>query len=127
MAAMAWYAAAGGTVCVPVGHVTGYDFVADLDGRLLRVQVKTSTYRRGERWEVATCTRGGNRSWNGLVKRLDARTFDELFVVVKGGRRWRIPAAAVDGRGALLLGGPKWAAYEIEDRNPSVTAPLLLT
>jgi hypothetical protein len=127
MAALAWYAAAGATVCVPVGHTPAYDFVADLDGRVLRVQVKTSTYRRGERWEVATCTRGGNRSWNGLIKRLDACTFDELFVVVAGGRRWRIPAPAVDGRGALLLGGPKWAAYEVGDPEPSVTAPLLLT
>jgi hypothetical protein len=113
LVAMAWYAAAGAVVCVPVGHSPAYDFIADLEGRRLRVQVKTSRYRRGGRWEVATCTRGGNRSWNGVVKRLDARTFDELFVVVGDGRRWRIPAAEVDERSALLLGGPKWAAYEV--------------
>ena len=60
------------------------------------------------------CTRGGNQSWNGLVKLLDAYLFDELFVVVGDGRRWRIPAGRVEGSSGILLGGPKYAEFEVE-------------
>jgi len=52
-----------------------YDLIADFGDRLVRVQVKTSTYRlktstyrRNNRWEVTLATRGGNQSWNGLVR-----------------------------------------------------------
>ena len=41
---------------------------------------------------VTVCTRGGNQSWSGLVKRLDPTSCDYLFVLVGDGRRWFIPA-----------------------------------
>jgi hypothetical protein len=117
MAAAAWYAAQGGYVFWPMGHSRDVDLVADLEGRLIRVQVKTCGAFR-KRWEVTTCTRGGNQSWNGLTKRLDASRFDELFVLVADGRQWRFPSDEVDGRTGLMLGGPKWAHREVEP-NPA--------
>jgi hypothetical protein len=82
------------------------------------VQVKTSTQLRKNRWEVAVCTRGGNRSWNGVVKYLDPTRYDRLFVLVGDGRRWFIPAPDVDGRAGLRLGGPKYECFEIEPGRP---------
>jgi hypothetical protein len=80
----------------------------------VRVQVKTSGFRRNERWEVTLSTRGGNRSWSGVVKRLDASRFDFLFVHVAAARRWMIPAGKVAAGSSVLLGGPKYAAFEVE-------------
>jgi hypothetical protein len=74
---------------------------------LLRVQVKTSTFRRAGRWEVALATRGGNRSWSGTVKRLDPTRSELLFAVVEDGRRWCIPTAELGGGTQALLGGPR--------------------
>jgi hypothetical protein len=91
--------------------------------RPLRVQVKTSGFFVHERWSVALCTRGGNQSWNKIVKRFSAERCDHLFVLVGDGRRWFIPAAAVQGTTAILLGGPKYAAYEVERGRPFVTLP----
>jgi hypothetical protein len=71
LSAMHWLVSVGAAVYVPLLHSPDCDLVADLDGCLLRVQVKTSTYSRGNRFEVMLATRGGNQSWNGLVKRLD--------------------------------------------------------
>jgi hypothetical protein len=68
---MEWFASTGATIYVPVGHSPDCDFVAQADGRLLRVQVKTSTCHRNDRWEVTLATRGGNQSWSGLARRLD--------------------------------------------------------
>jgi PD-(D/E)XK nuclease superfamily protein len=113
-AAMQWLAGRGAVIAVPVGRSPDWDLIADLDGGILRIQVKTSSFRRDGRWEVTLCTRGGNQSWNGLVKRLDSKRFDHLYVHVADGRRWFIPAAAVGGGSKLLLGGPKYASFEVE-------------
>lgn len=113
-AARDWYAAKGAGVFMPLGHTRDYDFVADVGGELVRVQVKTSGQWVNDRWNVTTCTRGGNRSWKGTVKRLDAASFDQLFVLAGDGRCWRIPAKAVDGRSRIVLGGPQYAEWEVE-------------
>jgi len=41
--AIEWLTSAGALVLLPVGHSPDYDLVADANGRLLKVQVKTST------------------------------------------------------------------------------------
>jgi hypothetical protein len=110
-------------VFVPVFHSPDYDLVADFGEGPLRVQAKTSTFFRNNRWEVAVCTRGGNRSWNGVVKRLESSRYDFLFVLVGDGRRWFIPSSAVVGGCSIRLGGPRYADHEI-DRDPSRMAGL---
>ena len=115
---MYWLASRGASVALPVGSSPHWDLVAELDDRILRVQVKTSTCRQKGRWSVTLCTRGGNQSWNGLVKRLDPERFDYLFVLVGDGRRWFVPAHQVAGGTGLLLGGPKYAEFEVEPGDP---------
>jgi len=88
---MEYLASTGATVLVPLFHSPDYDLVADYDGPFARVQVKTSTFVRKARFEVQISTSGGNRSWNGLVKRFEGRRCDSLFVLVSGGRRWSRP------------------------------------
>ena len=102
----------------PLGHSPDCDLITEIDGRLLRVQVKTSTYQYKGRFSVTLATRGGNQSWSGLVKRFSSERCDWLFVLVADGRRWFIPADAVEGGSGLLLGGPKYAAYEVEPGRP---------
>ena len=61
------------------------------------VQVKTSRRLFNGRFQVMVCTKGGNQSWNGVVKRFSATRCDWLFVLVANGRRWFIPASEVGG------------------------------
>jgi hypothetical protein len=79
---MEWFASNGAWIFYPIGHSPHVDFVADFGDRLVRVQVKTCTCRYKNRWSVTLCTRGGNQSWNGIVKRLDQSRLGYLFVVV---------------------------------------------
>jgi PD-(D/E)XK endonuclease len=118
VSAIEWLVARGYPVWLPVGHSPDVDVVARIDGRLVGVQVKTCTVRRRGRFEVTICTRGGNQSWSGLVKHFSPDRCDWLFVLVADGRRWFIPAAEVDGGSGIRLGGPKYAAYEIEPGRP---------
>ena len=64
------------------------------------------------------CTRGGNQSWSGVAKVLDPSRFDHLFVLAGDGRQWFIPADRIEGVRGPLLGGPKYAAFEVERGDP---------
>jgi hypothetical protein len=118
--AIDWLKLQGYAVYLPLGHSPDCDMIATNGPHTWRVQVKTSTVFRNGRWDITVCTRGGNRSWSGLVKHLDPLQIDYLFVLVADGRRWFIPAAAVGGGCGIILGGPKYAAYEVEAGRPLV-------
>jgi Holliday junction resolvase-like predicted endonuclease len=118
LSAMEWLGSQGYGVSFPIGHSPDYDLIAEDGDELLRVQVKTSTRHRNDRWEVMLCTRGGNRSWNGVVKLFSASRCDRLFVLVADGRRWFIPADAIAGGTGVILGGPKYAEFEVGPGRP---------
>ncbi len=86
-----WLTRWGAGVYFPLFHSPGIDLIAETEDRLLRVQVKTSTYWNKQRWQVNLKTCGGNQSWNGIVKFLEPTRCDWVFVLVADGRRWFIP------------------------------------
>ena len=110
-----WLTAAGAGVSIPLFHSPDYDLLADFQGRILKVQVKTSTHRRNGRYRVELATSGGNQSWNRLVKRFDPSRCDFLFVLVDDGRRWFIPANEIEATRGISLGGPGYAGFEVTD------------
>src|SRR5690349_6466022 len=84
--AIEWLTRQGATVSAPLGHSPDYDLIAEVAGRVWRVQVKTcvrceATLEGDERWPVSVCTNGGNQSWTGLTKRFDPAKVDALFVL----------------------------------------------
>jgi hypothetical protein len=117
-AAVVWMLSRGWYVAYPFGHSPDWDLAVDMGGPLQKVQVKTSRFFRNRRWQVTLCTRGGNRSWSGLVKVLDPTRCDYLFVLVGDGRQWFIPAARLGGGSGIALGGPKYAEFEVESGAP---------
>jgi hypothetical protein len=122
LSAMEWLGSQGATVWVPFNHSPHVDLMAEWDEGLVRVQVKTTTYRgskaKRDRWNVSIATNGGNRSWSGVTKRFDPARVDYLFVLVGDGRRWFIPAPLVEGSRGLVLGGPKYSEFEIQAGTP---------
>jgi Holliday junction resolvase-like predicted endonuclease len=122
LSALEWLGHRGAAVYVPVGHSPDVDLVAWWEGRFVGVQVKTTTCFRNERWCPMVATRGGNQSWNRVAKHFDASRCDYLFVLVGDGRRWFIPSDRVDATTGLALGGPKYAAFEVESGRPILAA-----
>ena len=72
----------------------------------------------GARWEVSLATNGGNQSWSGVAKVFDPSRFDVLFVLVSDGRRWLIPAEAIEASRGVNLGGVKYSEFEIDQGPP---------
>jgi hypothetical protein len=122
--AIEWLSSRGYPVFVPIGHSPDVDLVALIDGHAATVQVKTSGYFVNGRWGVAVCTRGGNQSWNKIVKRFGQDRRDYLFVLVADGRRWFIPSSTVEGTTSITLGGPKYAEYEVDPGRPFAATSL---
>jgi Holliday junction resolvase-like predicted endonuclease len=119
LSAMEWLASRGAHIYVPVGHSPDIDLIAEMEGVALRIEVKTGTHRDDAgRWHVHIATKGGNQSWSGVAKYFDKGRCDFVFAHVGDGRRWFIPTGAIDGRTALVLGGPKYADYEVESGRP---------
>ena len=114
LSAMQWLFSVGADVYVPLCTNPDVDLIADWGDRVERVQVKTSTCWVKNRFVITVCTRGGNQSWNGVVKRIDPSRCDMLFVHVGDGRRWYIPVRALEGRWSIRVGGPRYAEYEVE-------------
>lgn len=119
LSAMEWLGSRGATVWVPFNHSPHVDLMAEWDGRLIKIQVKTSTFRGPvksgeERWKISIATNGGNRSWTGLAKKFDPSQVDYLFVLVGDGRRWFIPARFVEAARSIALGGSKYSEFEVE-------------
>ncbi|HEY1540088.1 MAG TPA: group I intron-associated PD-(D/E)XK endonuclease [Solirubrobacteraceae bacterium] len=127
--AIGWLLSRGARVYLPFEHSPDVDLVADLDGRLIRIQVKTSTVERSGRFDVMLVTRGGNQSWSGVAKHFAPARCDYLFVHVGNGRRWFMPSSAVDGTAHIAVGGPKYADYEVEpgDTLEVMAAPRIAT
>lgn len=122
--AIEWFSRLGATVLLPFGHSPDYDLVAELDGRLVRVQVKTSTQFTKTpdghvRRVVSLKTCGGNQSWTGVAKEIDPTRVDFLFVLTGDGRRWVIPSDCLEARTSVRLGGTRYSEYEI-DPGPAI-------
>jgi Holliday junction resolvase-like predicted endonuclease len=121
-AAQHWLIRQGYTVFAPIGHSPDVDMIAMRGDESFTVQVKTCAARQRGRWLVSVCTRGGNQSWNKIVKRFGAERCDRLFVLTADGRQWFMPATSVEGTTSILLGGPKYAEFEVEPGYPFLVA-----
>lgn len=94
------YFTSKGYVCSkPVSHSSNYDFIVDIDSVLLRVEVKSSSYKRNEKsYVVSLITSGGNRSWNGEVKRISSKTSDIVFIYTTNGDIYSFKSCDLEGK-----------------------------
>jgi PD-(D/E)XK endonuclease len=120
-AAIQWLTWIGAGVALPLFHSPDFDLIADLNGLLVRVQVKSSSCfnEATGHYALQLATSGGNQSWTGVVKRFDPRRCDFLFAVVGDGRRWFIPSEEIEGSHSISLGGVKYSEFQV-----GRTAPL---
>jgi hypothetical protein len=82
-----------------------YDLIVERDGKLLKVQVKTSrcaTAAGG--WQVLLSTSGGNTKVN-TIRRREATDYDLLFVLTDDGCCWSIPIEALGTCGSQITVG----------------------
>ena len=63
---LAGFVEQGYNVSIPYGEDSKYDFIADIDGKLIRVQVKTSSLKKGTEGAIAFSCRSTHKNTQGV-------------------------------------------------------------
>jgi hypothetical protein len=118
--AIGYFASQGLTVCVPLTDSQDYDLVVDIDEKLQKIQVKTTTQKsRGKTgYDVQLKVSGGNRSWSGICKRFDPTKVDYVFVLTAAGDQYLIPSSKVNGTCAIIVGNQAYKEFLVDSKVP---------
>lgn len=104
--AIGHFTAIGWTVSIPLTDSQDYDMIVDNGVQLLRVQVKTTTFRAPSgNYMVSLTVKGGNRSYN-TIKKFDRTKVDAIFIVTADNVKYLIPTENVGNTITL------YAAYD---------------
>lgn len=115
----------GYSVSKPLHVHLPYDLIADKDGTLYRVQVKTTRlvcHQTTRAMTVNISTSGGNTKVN-TQKPFDNTLVDLVFVMTSDDRCWLIPAAEITSVKTIVVGTPKHAQYQIAGWTPAAVEP----
>jgi hypothetical protein len=105
MQAIFWYTKQGFQVSKPLTDSTRYDLIVDKNGKLFKVEVKTTfTKTKYNIPKVSLRTNGGNQSWNKLVKKVNIKDADILFVSFMGKDIYEIPIRKINDFCTINLG-----------------------
>jgi hypothetical protein len=90
----------GYNISIPITDSQDYDLIADLAGVLLKVQVKTTSYKdkKSEYYMVALRTKTYNK-----LKSFTDSDCDLLFVLTESGQMYLIPKNEIKVRNGLTL------------------------
>jgi hypothetical protein len=103
--AIAWFETHDYSVSIPLTDSQDYDLVADMDGCLKKVQVRTSYHQKlnNSDYTVNLRVMGGNRSGKDSRKDFIDTNMDYLFVILDNGAKYLIPREAVNNRKAITF------------------------
>lgn len=99
-----YYTSLGFIVSKPMVENTPYDLIVDTKVQLLRVQVKSSSYRRSNgKFAINLKTSGGNKSGSGKVKLIDSSEVDVVFALCSDGTFYEIPANKIEKTSSITV------------------------
>lgn len=84
----------GCIICIPLNDIQDYDLVVDYEGRLIKVQVKTTYFKINNKYKVKL----------GGAKRFTENQSDYLFIVNQEGVKYFIPRDIVTASSGIVLG-----------------------
>lgn len=108
--AIEYFTSHGITVALPLNDTQKYDLIADFNGGLQRVSVKTSRNTRtdGATYEVLLKNCGG--TGRGQTRYFDNNACDYLFIYTASEDLYLIPAKDIDAKSEIVV-GKKYTEY----------------
>lgn len=101
-------------ISLPLNDTQSYDLIADFNGGLQRIQVKTTrfTETQGKSYAVQLRNCGGNRTGKARAIPFDNTSCDYLFVYTAANKMYLIPSKNIDATNSITV-GIKYAEYEV--------------
>lgn len=111
--AIEYFTSQGITVALPLNDTQKYDLIADFNGKLQRVSVKTSRNSRseGKTYEVMLKNSGG--TGRGQVRLFDKNAVDYLFVYTAANDIYLIPSKEIEATNSIVVGN-KYSEYKVQ-------------
>ena len=114
-AAMLYYSIHRFSVSVPSTEHSKYDLIIEKEGKIQRVQVKTSNYKPNDKYLVQLRTNGGNQSTKTKITRLSKKEIDLVFILCGDGNIYELPIDLVDGKSEVSISSEKYNAYLMDN------------
>lgn len=112
-AAILHFTKLGYVVSKPLYENSPYDLIVDDSGNIYRIQVKTTkNVTPYGNFRVELRTKGGNSSWNGVVKTVNSESCDSLYIYCEDGTEYLIPVHLISGQVTVTL-GDKYDEYKV--------------
>lgn len=100
-------------ISIPLNDTQKYDLVADFDGKLQRISVKTTRATdNGKSFSVQLRNTGGS-SGNNKIRPFDKTTCDYIFVYTINEECYLIPSDIINATNSINV-GPKYYDYLVE-------------
>ena len=101
-------------ISLPLNDTQSYDLIADFNGGLQRIQVKTTRYTEteGKSYAVQLRNCGGNRTGKARAIAFDNTSCDYLFVYTGANKMYLIPSKEITATNTITV-GIKYAEYEV--------------
>ena len=100
-------------VSIPLNDTQKYDLIADFNGKLQRISVKTSrATENGKSFSVQLRNTGGS-SGNNKIRPFDNESCDYLFIYTINEEYYLIPSKEVTAINSINV-GPKYYDYLVE-------------
>ena len=110
--AIDYFTSHGITTCIPLNDTQKYDLVADFNGGLQMVSIKTSRFEgRHGGYEVLLKNCGGS-SGKSKVRYFDSSTCDYIFILTGDDKLYLIPSSEIESKTSIVVGN-KYAEFEV--------------
>lgn len=111
--AIEYFTSHGIPIALPLNDTQKYDLIADFNGQLQRVSVKTSRHSntQGKSYDVALKNCGGS-SGKGTIRRFDNTSCDYLFIYTADENLYLISAKDISASNAIVV-GLKYTEYKV--------------
>jgi hypothetical protein len=99
-------------VAIPLNDTQKYDIVADFDGKLQKISIKTSRYQPRENvFEVMLKNTGGS-SGNNKIRLFDNDNCDYIFIYTANEDLYLIPSKEITATNSICVGN-KYVEYKV--------------
>lgn len=100
------------TVALPLNDTQKYDLIADFNGGLQRVQVKTSRYTRNNTSYEVMLKNCGGTSKGSKIRPFDSTACDYVFVLTGNDKMYLIPTSEITATNTITVGN-KYSEFEV--------------
>lgn len=116
--AIEYFTSCGICVSIPLNDTQKYDLVADFNGKLNKISVKTSRYKDNKSSYTVMLKNCGGSSGKSKIRPFDNKSCDYLFIYTADNLMYLIPSEKIKATSAISVGN-KYTEYIVKSKTLS--------